>query len=45
MFELNFGKYTANNEFNRPTIVQNKINFSITLAENSSLNLSKNLHL
>jgi hypothetical protein len=35
----------AINEFDAAIIVQNKINFNITFAENSSLYLSKNLHL
>ena len=35
----------AINEFDSEIIVQNKMNFNITFAENSSLNLSKNLHL
>jgi hypothetical protein len=42
---VNFGKYIAITELVKAIIVQNRINLSITLAENSSLYLSKNLHL
>jgi hypothetical protein len=45
MFCKYFDKYMAINEFDSEIIVQNRINFNITFAENSSLNLSKNLHL
>jgi hypothetical protein len=42
---VNFGKYIAIIELDKAIRVQNKMNLSITLAENSSLYLSKNLHL
>ncbi len=45
MFPVIFDKYMAEKQFDKEIIEQKKINLSITLAVNSSLNLSKNLHL
>jgi hypothetical protein len=45
MFPVIFDKYMIEKQFDKEIIEQKKINLSITLAVNSSLNLSKNLHL
>jgi uncharacterized membrane protein YbaN (DUF454 family) len=45
MFSVIFGKYIAKIQFDKAIVTQKKINLIITLAVNSSLYLSKNLHL
>jgi len=45
MFPVIFDKYIAERQFDKAIIKQKKMNLSITLAVNSSLYLSKNLHL
>ena len=45
MFPVIFDRYMAETQFVMAIIEQKKINLSITVAVNSSLYLSKNLHL
>jgi len=45
MFPVIFDKYIAERQFDMAISTQKKINLSITPAVNSSLYLSKNLHL
>lgn len=45
MFPVIFDRYMAEKQFVMAITRQKKINLSITLAVNSSLYLSKNLHL